>query len=341
MKPIERVFTTLKFEEPDKVPLFLFFTVHGAKELNLSFPEYYRSGENIAKAQLVLQQKYNHDCLHPFFYAAIEYKAFGGTPNFKKYGPPESGKPIFSNVEELLSKKLPDSNNEAFKEVVKAQKILYEKKGDEIPIINSVIAPLSLPIMLFGFEKWIDCISYQPEEAKEVVEHLIDYTIELANSLIENGATAIGYFNPLASPRMLRKEEFEKISLNTCKKYFKSIKGPSVYAVAGAKSEKLIPTIIEDIKAPGIMLSAEDDLKKIKQQFGKKINLMGNLNNIEMIGWNEKKTEIEIKRCIDEAGEGGGYIITDQHGDLPLSVEHETLVNIVKARNRFGYYNGK
>ncbi|MGM0366603.1 MAG: hypothetical protein ACQEP5_08730 [Actinomycetota bacterium] len=30
--PMERVLTSLQFREPDKVPLFLLLTMHGAKE---------------------------------------------------------------------------------------------------------------------------------------------------------------------------------------------------------------------------------------------------------------------------------------------------------------------
>ncbi|MHA2364276.1 MAG: uroporphyrinogen decarboxylase family protein [Candidatus Hodarchaeales archaeon] len=339
MKPIDRVVTTIQNKEPDKVPLFLFFTVHGAKELDLSFPEYYNSGLNVAKGQLKLQEKFNHDCLNAFFYAAVEHKAFGGDVSFKKNGPPVSGKPVFNKVEDLLATELPTPEAEVFDLIIKAQKQLFEEKGDEIPIINSIIAPFSLPIMLLGFEKWIDIIVFHPEIAKEVVKYLSGYSIPLANYLLENHATALGYFNPLASPQMVNIErDYKNISFDTCKNFFSSLKGLAVYGLAGARTEEVLKYLIE-INVPGVMISSSDNLGKIKLEYGSKINLIGNLNNIEMIRWDKKQTEEEIKRCVEEGATGGGYILSDHHGDLPLLVKDETLYNIVEMRNLLGNYS--
>jgi len=71
MKPIERVATTLKHEEPDKVPIFILTTVHGAHAVGKSYGEYFSNAELLAKGQLKLQEQLGHDCLYPFFYGAF------------------------------------------------------------------------------------------------------------------------------------------------------------------------------------------------------------------------------------------------------------------------------
>ncbi len=43
MSSIDRVFTALGHSEPDRVPVFLSLTMHGAKELGLSIQEYFSS----------------------------------------------------------------------------------------------------------------------------------------------------------------------------------------------------------------------------------------------------------------------------------------------------------
>ena len=75
---MQRVLTTLSHQEPDRVPLFLLLTMHGAAELGLSIGDYFSSAEHVARGQLRLLEKFGHDCLYPFFYAAIETEAFGG-----------------------------------------------------------------------------------------------------------------------------------------------------------------------------------------------------------------------------------------------------------------------
>ena len=77
MTSIERVLTTLGHKEPDRVPLFLLLTLHGAKEMGMTIKEYFSKGEYVAEGQLKLREKYRHDCLYSFFYAPVEIEAFG------------------------------------------------------------------------------------------------------------------------------------------------------------------------------------------------------------------------------------------------------------------------
>ena len=44
---LQRVLTTLGHKEPDKVPLFLLVSMHGAKELGMSIEEYFSKPEQL------------------------------------------------------------------------------------------------------------------------------------------------------------------------------------------------------------------------------------------------------------------------------------------------------
>jgi uroporphyrinogen decarboxylase len=72
MTSMQRVLTTLGHSEPDRVPLFLLVTTHGAKELGLSISDYFAKAEHVAEGQIRLRAKYGHDCLYGFFYAPVE-----------------------------------------------------------------------------------------------------------------------------------------------------------------------------------------------------------------------------------------------------------------------------
>ena len=338
LKPIERVSITLQHKEPDKVPIFLFFTIQGAGIQGVSIAEYYNSPEAVANAQIRLQKEYQHDCLYAYHYAAKEFEAFGGESRIQTHGPPETGRPIFTTAEEILSFDLPSPTCIELEPVIKTQKLLFDRKGNELPIINNVVAPLSLPVMLLGFEKWIDTIVSDQELAKNVVDYISKFSIELSNYMFENGASALGYFNPLAAPHMMFQKDYKIISLSTCKKYFKSIKGPAVYAFAGGKCMNLLNLLVDEIEVPGVVISSSDDLGEAKRQIGKNTLLFGNLDNISMTHWTQEKSEAEIIRCTKEAAEGGGYIITDHHGELSAGVDNQTLKDIIAARDRWSKY---
>jgi len=78
MTSLERVLTTLGHQEPDRVPLFLLLTMHGAKELGLSIESYFSQGEHVAAGQIKLLEKYGHDCIYNFYHAPLEVEAWGG-----------------------------------------------------------------------------------------------------------------------------------------------------------------------------------------------------------------------------------------------------------------------
>lgn len=56
MTPMQRVLTTLEHKEADRVPFFLFPTMHGARELKLSIKDYFSNAEYVSEGQLRLRE---------------------------------------------------------------------------------------------------------------------------------------------------------------------------------------------------------------------------------------------------------------------------------------------
>ena len=90
MTSLERTMAAVNHQEPDRVPLFLFLSLYGAKELQIPVKDYFSKAENIVKAQLRMRNKYKNDCIYTFSYAPIEVEAFGGEVIFVEDGPPNS-----------------------------------------------------------------------------------------------------------------------------------------------------------------------------------------------------------------------------------------------------------
>ncbi|MFW9979961.1 MAG: uroporphyrinogen decarboxylase family protein, partial [Candidatus Thorarchaeota archaeon] len=171
-----------------------------------------------------------------------------------------------------------------------------------------------------------------------VVNYIVDYTVELANRFLETGVHALAFFNPVSSSHIMKLDEYRLISLEADKKFYKLVKGAAVFALAGSETPGILPTLIDEVGIPGIVVSYSDNLRAIKEKYGKKLILIGNLDNIAMTHWNEEKAESEVRRCINDAASGGGYIICDHHGDIPSSVSERILHKIAEARNKWGVY---
>jgi uroporphyrinogen decarboxylase len=99
--------------------------------------------------------------------------------------------------------------------------------------------------------------------------------------------------------------------------------------------------IADDIAATGAVgvgVSALEDLAEWKAAAHGRITLLGNLNGVEMRRWTPAQAESEVKRAIAKAGRGGGFILADNHGEIPWQVPDEVLLAIRDAVDRWGRY---
>ncbi len=338
MTSLQRVLTTLGHNEPDRVPFFLLVTMHGARELGLSIKEYFSRAEYVAEGQLRLREKYHHDCLYNLFYAPIEIEAFGGEVIFVEDGPANSGMPIITKPDDILSLKVPEVKETAcLMKVLNATRMLKDKTSDDAPIIGVVISPFSLPVMQMGFDKYIDLMYGNPTLFQRLMDINEEFCIEWANAQLEAGATAITYFDPLSSPTITTREMFLKYGLETAKRTISQIKGPNGIHLASGRSLPIIDDIAE-IGTGIIGVSVMEDLASVKKACRGKLTVLGNLNGIEMRRWTPEQAEAVVKDAIAKAGPGGGYILSDNHGEIPYQVPDEILHAISDAVHKWGKY---
>ena len=65
---------------------------------------------------------------------------------------------------------------------------------------------------------------------------------------------------------------------------------------------------------------------------------MGNLNGIEMRRWSPVEAEEKVRQTILDAGAGGGFIVSDNHGEIPWHVPEDTLFAVSSAVRKWGVY---
>ncbi len=339
MTPMQRVLTTLQHQEPDRTPFFLLLSIYGAKELGISIKEYFSKPENIVEAQLRMQKKFHHDCLCTFFYAAIEMEAWGSTSTvFYEDGPPNSGEPLIRDIGEIKNLQLPQIKECAnLQKVLKATRLLKERVGDTIPIIGVVISPFSEPVMQLGFDKYIELLYSRPNLFNHLMKLNKEFSIQWANEQLNAGATAICFFDPLASTDIIPRELFLKTGYMVAQESISKINGPTCIHLASGRSLN----VLGDIIATGtniVAVSAFDDLSEIKANSRNKITIAGNINTLEMRKQSKEEAENTVKEAILKGAHGGGFILSDNHGEIPWQVPEETLVSISKAVHKWGKY---
>jgi uroporphyrinogen decarboxylase len=85
-------------------------------------------------------------------------------------------------------------------------------------------------------------------------------------------------------------------------------------------------------------VSVLEDLAQLKAAARGRISLLGNLNGIEMVDWTVETAEARVKEALAKAGPGGGFILADNHGEIPWQVPEEVLDAVGDAVRRWGRY---
>lgn len=338
MTPMERVLTTLSHKEPDRVPLFLMLTMHGAKELGLSIKEYFSKAENVAEGQKIMQKKYKTDCYYPFFYAPIEVEAFGAEVIYREDGPPNSGLPIIHDLNDIKKLEAPRvSDSKVLHKVLKSIEILKEESKGNIPIIGVAMSPFSLPVMQLGFEKYLELMHFHEDLFNHLMKINEAFCIDWSNAQLAAGATAICYFDPVSSPTIIPKELYGRTGFQVAKRTIAKINGPTATHFASGDCLTLADMLPETGTAV-VGVSTQENISELKQAYKNKLTVLGNLNGIEMRRWTKEEATGIVKEVIKKAAPGGGFILADNHGEIPFQVKDETLLAIAEAVKEYGTY---
>ena len=338
MTSMQRTLETMGFKEPDRVPLFLLFTMQGARELGLSIRDYFSKPEYIAEGQMRLLKKFQGDCVNPFTYAASEIVAWGGDVIFRDDGPPNAGKPIIMTNADIETIEVPSvEDSPSLLSGLQTIELLKKRVGTDVPIMGSVISPFSLPVLQMGFEAYIELMYGEPDLFWKLMKKNEQFCVAWANAQLEAGATAIGYADPLASPDMTPTDLYRKTGFIVAQRTIARIRGGVATHLASARTLSRIDDLAKT-GTIGVGVSTFDDIGEVKRAINGRMVLIGNLNGIEMRRWTPEMAEANVKETIAKAGRGGGFILSDNHGEIPWQVPDSVLFAISAAVKKWGRY---
>lgn len=335
---MQRVLISLSHREADRVPFFLLFTTHGAKELEMSIRDYFSNAENVAEGQIRLQRKYRHDCLYAFWYAALEAVAWGGETVWHDEAPPNAGQHPIDDPERLIGYKPPVvAQTQCLQPPLDAIRRMKARVGDSIPIIGVVMSPFSLPVMQIGFDRYLEILYERPDLFQSLMQMNSEFCVEWANSQLAAGATAICYFDPLASPAIIPREIYQVTGFKVARETLARIKGPTATHLASGRALGIMDMLpLTGTAAVGVC--CDEDLEILKKTSHNSVTLLGNLNGIAMRNWTRDETFRHVRDAIRKAAPGGGFILSDHHGEIPYQVPDEVLMAISDAVHEYGTY---
>jgi uroporphyrinogen decarboxylase len=334
---LQRVLITLQHREPDRVPLFLLLTMHGAKELGLTLTEYFSRSEHVVEGQLRLRRKYGHDCYCPFSHAAAEIEAWGGEVVAHDDGPTTAGEPLIPDLARVVSLRPPPvAGNVVLERTLQAIGELKRRTRD-VPILGVVMSPASLAVMQLGFEAYLTHFHERPDLLQRLTSINEDFCISWANAQLHAGATAICYFDPLSSPIIHNADAFNLCGYQAMRHVVRQIDGPTAVHFASGRCAE----ILAHVAATGASIVGvgwKEDLGLIKELAAGRLTILGNLNGVAMRRWSTEEAVREVTNALRAAAPGGGFLLSDSHGEIPLQVPDEILHTIAETAREAGRY---
>ncbi len=242
--------------------------------------------------------------------------------DIQKYTPPDPRKPgRFDSVERAI-----------------------EEHGGKKALILHLNDVFSIPSRMMPFEAFLIKLFEEPEVVKALIKMSVDANLELAKEAVKRGIKIVytgddyAYNSgPIISPAI-----FKELFYPELKRVITGYKELGLYVIKHTDGN--IMPILDMIIDSGIdCLDPIDpiagmNLKQMKEDYGKRLCLKGNVDCSTTLSFkNEAETIAETKRCLEDAMEGGGYILSSSNS-IHSAVKPENYLAMVDTVKKFGKY---
>jgi len=216
--------------------------------------------------------------------------------------------------------------------------------GDDYPVMGWCHSVVTAPFQIRGgIDKLIFDIYRQPEFARQLIERVFRYQIGIVKRLIEAGLDVIVEGDDLADIKgpMFSPKIFKEFFYPYLKKFIEECHARKI-PVMKHSDGNLNPILDELISLgydglhpiePSVM-----DLGEVKQRYGGRLFLRGNVDCVHVLPYgSEEDVRRDVRRCIDAAAKGGGFILSDSNS-LHSNVKTENIQIMVDEARKYGKY---
>lgn len=248
-------------------------------------------------------------------------------------------RPPLEDIEDVDKYQVPDIRK------VSGKLISDFSKNTDFFIFGQIGGPVSMLDEMFPMEDYLVYCLTNTKEIKILGEKVMEHEILKAKLFIDNGADAILIaddiaFNsgPFLPPHIM--DEIVYPFYKTAIKDIKKHKNIPVFFHSDGDLRKVMDRIVE-VGFDGIhslQPSAGMDIANIKRDYGDVLCLIGNIDLDYVLTFAQpQEVEETVKRTIDVAAPGGGYILSTCN-TLIDSIPPENVLAMYKTAHEYGVY---
>jgi uroporphyrinogen decarboxylase len=350
MMPKQRLLTTLKGVQPDRVPILefpfnldLYETFLGYRPQTYNGRDATRLAMKIGLDGVVVFDSPAHSYQPEWVHTQRYMDEWGVTFQTDPASWPLDA-PVVAAVEgtaELLGYQGPDPWAPGRTRDVEAA--LEEAKG-RIAVVGCIDGPFMRPWFIAGFERFMLLCHDAPEVVQHLVQVCTDFAIITGKRLAQAGADALLIADDLGHKTgpFLSLEHFRCYILPPLRREVCELKKLGVPILLHSDGD--INSYLEDLVDTGIdglnplQRTANMDLATVKRLYGDRISLVGNIDASRTLPYGTAaQIEQEVIEALRVAAPGGRYVLSTDHslhGGIPV----QNIITMIETAYRFGRY---
>lgn len=340
---IERILTTIRHKEPDRVPVTPLVCAGGRQISGMGYPDFALDADKAARAFLDGFDFIGGDLVILLLDLSVEAADFGQHMTYPEASTPypDYNRPLVRSHDDyhrITPIKLSEAKRmTAFVRLCRIMADTIRLRGI---VTGFVFGPLGVLSMMRGAENLFkDCLMH-PKKVMKACETITGVLIEFVLAQCDAGIPAIAIDTLFASANGLSKPLWEQIEGPFAREISLAIKkrgmlvgvhncGHDLYFDAQIRSME--PDVISFAHLP-------DDCntrKELKQRYGDQVTLLGHIPTPLLVHGSPQDVMDECRRQMDDLAPGGGYILAPGC-EYPPNISLTNAFAMVKAANRYG-----
>jgi len=206
MNSMERIKLALQHKEADRVPVYPLLNSVSRKALGITYEEWSKDTKKCAESIIKATEEIGADCICTLVDLSVEAADWGQEIVYhddSAANPKMDNRYIKTADEYDKVGIINPRETPRMSEHIELARLLYEAKGQEMPIIGFVFGPLGILSMMRGQEQmFMDCIRC-PGKMKIALRNITETLKEFCAGLIEAGCHAIMFDTLYASKSIM------------------------------------------------------------------------------------------------------------------------------------------
>lgn len=333
----ERIMATVQGLPVDRRAVILNLSIYGSRLTGRPLSEHYHNSLAFADGQSAVLKAFAPDALIGPFCLSVQAEAMGSVAKYYPNQAPNVKHHVAQNAEAVLGLPLPQPGaSDRLDFVIESIRLMAQRHGTTTPIIAPLLSPLDLPVLLMGFEAWMDTMLFAPELASRIARYLTPCVRAYANALIAAGADILVMPMSFTSPAIVPGHVVKDVSVPILREFLTGLQGPVVLHHGGVPMLPFVPYAKGLPMVVGLGMDEQDNLHEARKQIGPEAVLLAGPLGPSLSTLSPQAVLDHCDRLLQDRQGDPRFILYSSAADISLETPPENIAAFAQAAIKAG-----